>query len=126
MYEQHPAFDTPSDDAQIWHYTTLGRLASMLARRSLFFVRANQFADPWEARYTKAHFDADGVMDRRATAPVDDYLRGLRPLVDMLRDDMLVNCWCESQGESDSHWHTYGRSAEGVAIRSSVGLLKAF
>ena len=35
-----------------------------------------------------------------------------------------MNCWHISTEESDSHWRIYGRSDEGIAIRSTVGRLK--
>lgn len=136
-YKRHDAFRTPRDETEIWHYTTLGRLAGMLALKSLYFVRANRFPDPWEASMPAAHFEPENIrrLHGRRMAPikgqrvlsVEDEMRyGLtrEKWSDRERKDFVVSCWCRSKGESDMHWQTYGRDTEGVAIRSSVQQLK--
>ena len=136
MYAKHDVFETPNDATEIWHYTTLGRLAGMLALKSLFFVRANQFPDPWEASVPAAHFEPANLRaywrrlfrspegTGRDDADLTDHAFMLARMDDKARANFVLNCWCRSDGESDLHWHTYGRDAEGVAIRSTVGRLK--
>ena len=134
MYNEHPVFAAPPDETVIWRYTTWGRLCDVLVKNALFFVRATAFDDPWEASHPESHFDPEEAPKRWAhlTAYSPKTIADLqnRELEMVRRHEeqrrtLAVNCWHIATEESDSHWRIYGRSDEGIAIRSTVGRLKA-
>ena len=49
MHADHPSFKAPPNpDGKIWQYMDLAQFVSMLQRKQLFFVKANQLRDPYE------------------------------------------------------------------------------
>ncbi len=51
MFEEHPCFNTPSDDTKIWRYMDFTKFVNLLDTKSLFFVRSDKFDDPFEGLY---------------------------------------------------------------------------
>jgi hypothetical protein len=134
MFHEHYVFKVPDDGTTIWRYTTWGRLCDVLVKSALFFPRAMFFEDKWEATYPASQYTIDSTAEewpRLAYHPsetVEDVHKRKLELLGTFekgRRTLGVSCWHMAHDESDMHWRTYGRSDEGVAIRSSVGQLKA-
>ena len=58
MYEEHPSFKSPPDDAVLWRYMDFTKFVSLLDKRALFFVRADKLGDPFEGTITKVNVTA--------------------------------------------------------------------
>jgi hypothetical protein len=133
MFHEHYVFKVPADRITIWRYTTWGRLCDLLVRSALFFPRAMFFDDKWEATYPASQYTIDSTAEewpRLAYHPsetVDEVHKRKLALLRTFeegRRTLGVSCWHMADGESDMHWRIYGRSDEGVAIRSTVGQMK--
>jgi hypothetical protein len=120
VYEKHRAFQPPQDeDTKVWRYTDFTKFVSLLDRRSLFFSRADQLGDPFEGSYPKLN------VKRRREAYCGTNLgtQDWSDLLQSMRGDTLVNCWCMGEHESDAMWKLYTRNEEGVTIQSTFRLL---
>lgn len=53
MYEEHPVFNPPSDDAVLWRYMDFTKFVSLLEKSALFFARADKLGDPFEGAFSK-------------------------------------------------------------------------
>ena len=42
MYQEHPSFNPPSDNATLWRYMDFTKFVSLLDKSALFFVRADK------------------------------------------------------------------------------------
>ena len=45
MYERHPVFEEPIEEATLWRYMSLGRLISLLSHQALYFCRVDRLQD---------------------------------------------------------------------------------
>jgi hypothetical protein len=119
LYEQHPEFETPPDDSQLWRYLDVGRFLGLLSTKTLYFARISELDDPWEAahpailrNYVKTNLvDKDGIPQ-------------LVSAFDFLARSAAVNCWHRNDGESIAMWSLYNSGNEGVAVQTTVGRLK--
>lgn len=122
-YQGHPDLVTPSDDTVVWRYMDLVKLLDILGNSRLWFARMDLQDDPREGRLTEFE-----LKELRAASSSDAplgpavhkaYLRAY----EKLRRKWFLNCWTEG-GESMAMWDLYARSPGGVAIKSTVGILK--
>ena len=90
MYEAHPAFTPPPDDAILWRYMDFPKFVSFLESSSLFFARADQLGDPFEGSYSQVNFN---TLTERYPAEVAEGLRKAMPGLARLRTNHFVNCW---------------------------------
>ena len=57
MYLAHGEAKLPEDlDTKIWRYMDFTKFVSLLETRSLFFVRADSFTDPFEGTWPRASY----------------------------------------------------------------------
>jgi len=86
----------------------------MLHGKCLYFARLREFReDSWEG----VHPGAQAIypnLDRE----------GLNQLYDAHRWHAAVSCWHEGLDESVAMWRLYTTGAEGVAVKTTVGMLK--
>jgi hypothetical protein len=130
---------------KIWRYMDLGRFASLLATRSLYFARPTELQDPFEGLLPRSHCEP---ISAGLQAMLDDFLHLKVQVVSMggdtkRLDDALarlpqkvaalpreaaskfgVSCWHASEHESDAMWRLYSASGLGIAIESSVEQLR--
>lgn len=118
MYEAHPLIETPVDDTIVWRYLNLEKLLALLNSKTLYCRRLDRFRDPWEGIWP----DEFALALRKSGSR--DRSRSLSQHLDNLRRTFFVNCWHESDFESAALWDQYA-SSNGLAIRSSVGGIKA-
>lgn len=129
MREKHPVFDSqPDPQSIVWRYFDFPKFTALLARRALYFSRADLLGDPLEGSFTKAL-----EMERnrlRARPPEGQTAEELESVFDQWRrigqigtKSIYVNCWHEGDHESMAMWKGYGGGPYGVAIRSTFGRL---
>ena len=134
----HPSFPQPARrDCTVWRYLDFAKLVAMLEGGSLHFARVDQMSDPFEGSLSRAEYERWQSVARAAEAhpgSVPEYWRGRYFDVLMLnarraRQSMYVNCWHQSEIESEAMWRLYARSGYAIALRSTyaklVGVLPA-
>lgn len=122
MYIEHPDFEQPKDEStKVWRYMDLSKFLSLLETSSLYFTRSDKFIDPYE-----------GTMPKITSEKISTYFtefdnacemqNELLNLIDLNRKLTLINCWYQSEYESDAMWHLY--SNKGIAIQTTFEKLK--
>lgn len=126
MYEVHPNFVTPDDNAVIWRYLDLPKFIALIDSRALWFTQARQFKDPYEGIYSNPSRVAVEAELRRHLKPelVEVALRKLEQTRALMPLTTFINCWHQSAHESAAMWQLYSAGGHGLAIRSTVGHLK--
>jgi hypothetical protein len=101
------------------------KFVSLLESQALYFCRSDKFEDPFEGtvpehvpREMEAFFE-EKVDNAKELAA--DMVR----LQEQLRLFTFVNCWHQNDGESDAMWKLYSLTHEGIAVKSTVGRLRA-
>ena len=131
MYEEHPSFEPPPQEAVLWRYLNFTKFVSLLDRKSLFFARADKLGDPFEGSFAKK----DIIELRDAYAELPEYIKAKlsdqekyrlqlisrRSLFKEHRKMIFANCWHESAHESAAMWRLYSGEYEGVAIKTNFG-----
>jgi len=119
------------------------KFVSLLESKSLFFSRADKLAeaDPYEGLYSSANIAWEkqdyAVVPQSLKAP-GSWLEDKKPFADaqkamglvrefakLNRDRVFANCWHIDEHESAATWKVYISGRKGVAIKSTVGRLKA-
>ncbi len=129
-YEAHDV-DTPQDDAlALWRYMDFTKFVSLLEDRAVYFaqlaVRAED--DPFEgslSQPTIKEFVAAAKNEGLSPVDTEGRVRTTLQTYGMARTLLYANCWHQNTVESAAMWKLYLQSGEGIAIRSSVGQLKA-
>ena len=89
--------------------------------------RVDTFEDPLEGTFTDAEmarFTDFPVLPITPPGP-EITRRSALAASEFIRYSSFVNCWREGQFESMAMWDTYGRGEGTVAIKTTVGLLRA-
>ena len=116
MYEEHPNFEPPEDDAVLWRYMDFTKFVSLLDTQSLFFARADKLGDPFEGAYSKVN-----VALRPALYEGKIPEAGLRQIAAFGKESRrftAINCWHEANHESAAMWRLYSREHDGIAIKT--------
>ncbi|NLE62949.1 MAG: hypothetical protein GX612_03820, partial [Bacteroidales bacterium] len=95
----------PKFNFELWRYMDLEKFESLLKNSSLFFCRADRFADPFE-----------GSIPKRE---VKENISGLSNQHILMKKQKIINCWHINNNENDSMWKLYLKSNEGIAIRTT-------
>lgn len=120
MYEAHPAFTPPPDDAILWRYMDFPKFVSFLESSSLFFARADQLGDPFEGSYSQVNFN---TLTEKYPAEVAEGLRKAMPGLARLRTNHFVNCWHWNDDESDAMRKIYSEKNAGIAVKTDFASL---
>ncbi|EGR3395404.1 DUF2971 domain-containing protein [Vibrio parahaemolyticus] len=121
------------DSASLWRYLDFTKFVSLLDTQTLFFCRADRFADPFEGATTKktvehrAKYIEELVLRHPKIEDREDYRRRMKILYKNqfhIRKRVAINCWHRNEFESEAMWKLYVPSNEGVAIKTTVGRLK--
>jgi len=132
MYQNHPFFEYPQNDARIWRYMDLEKFFWLLEHSALYFCRLDRLPDRFEGAWSKPTFKA-------ITADYEDFAKrhGVteEAVQRVLRDtnyfhfatwaQFAVNCWTINEHESATMWQSYVKSGMGVAVESSSERLAA-
>ena len=118
MYKDHSDFPRLADEAVLWRYTSFTKFLSLLEKRALFFCRVSMLGDPYEGSISQASRQL--LLNDIPSGP---YL--LAPLdLSGFPDQIFVNCWHESNAESEAMWRLYAKDREGVAIKTVASRFK--
>src|SRR5438093_349916 len=122
-----------SDSVSIWRYMSFSKLIALIHGRALHFTRIDQLQDRFEGARPAPNLRDPGSLDEYTvlgdTSQLSEHQKGLltqalaapHPLD---RQVVAVNCWHMNDYESAAMWPLYVQGHEGVAIQSTVGLLK--
>jgi hypothetical protein len=97
----------PPDDAVLWRYMDFAKFVSILAKKSLFFTRADKLGDLFEGYWPLLDSYSSIASGYKAVIPL-----------------ALINCWHESPHESEAMWRLYSRETDGIAIKTNFGSLR--
>ena len=122
MYQEHPSFSPPRDDAVLWRYMDFTKFVSLLDSNALFFARADKLGDLFEGAWTNINVAANEAF---LDSLPETALRGNRiNLSREIRRFTLISCWHENSNESAAMWSLYSRERDGIAIKTDCSSLK--
>ncbi len=142
MYEEHPAFSPPPDDAVLWRYMDFTKFISLLDRSALFFARADKLGDPFEGAlsvknkelrltsYVDRLSDVEKIVlevqnpEKNIHEISEEHVQDSINMSKNLRQFILINCWHESTHESAAMWRLYAGETDGVTITTDFSSLK--
>ncbi|WMW24367.1 hypothetical protein RE474_09720 [Methanolobus sediminis] len=109
------------DTTRIWRYLDFTKFVSLLDTSSLFFCRSDKFSDPFEGSMpiVNVKLRQELVPANRIAAAAQYETFGKR-----FRKFVHLNCWHINEYESEAMWKIFLKSAEGVAIQTTIGKLK--
>jgi hypothetical protein len=142
-------FETPPSAAPLWRYMDFSKYVAMLASQTLFFSRLDQLQDPFEGamgnedtqdawcnhylsffRYSMRNPPEGHVCplsEQEIEQEAERILTEFRAGNARKSRITFVNCWYESEHESDAMWRLYAEQSRfAVAIQSTVGLLRKY
>jgi hypothetical protein len=142
-------FETPSSATPVWRYMDFSKYVAMLSSQTLFFSRLDKLQDPFEGamgsedtqeawcnHYLSFFRSAmrnppAGHMRVLSDHEIDQEAKRL--LLEFREGNArksratFVNCWYESEHESDAMWRLYSEQSKyAVAVQSTVGLLRKY
>ncbi len=118
-----------SDDEKLWRYLPFSRFVWLLQHKKLWLTRVDQLKDRHESTLSPLQYNF--LYRRRPITPVDRPLpqetfeQRTRRIVAHMRESHFVSCWSASQYESHALWRIYCPWAEGIAIQTTMGRLRA-
>ena len=115
MYETHPLFSPPPQQATLWRYMDFVKFVSLLDTSSFFFSRADLLGDPFEGVLPTANIET--LSDRYPQDVAEMIRRGL-PMLQEITRGHFVSCWHWSEFESDAMWKIYAQQNAGVAVKT--------
>lgn len=121
MFEEHPCFNTPSDDTKIWRYMDFTKFVNLLDTKSLFFVRSDKFDDPFEGLYPEKN---KFLWKIPPILPIEgsdfDFYQKMEQFNSWHRKHTTINCWHMNNYESAAMWDLYLKNGDGIAIQTTV------
>lgn len=118
MYEDHPHFWPPPDDASLWRYMDFTKFVSLLETKALFFCRPDLLGDPFEGSISPVT-PPSTARDLKAGSIAVHELN-----LQQLTRRAGVNCWHMGEFESEAMWRLYARERDGIAIKTVFGRFK--
>jgi len=120
-----------NESTVVWRYMDFTKFVSMLDTSSLYFARVDKLGDPFESTMPEGNFPlinrlVQDKLDRIAdlSQRTEERLQTCTYLLtDMQAINhciMFVNCWHESEYESDAMWKLYLKSNEGIAVQTTT------
>lgn len=105
-----PYFPKLPDDTLIWRYLSIEKFLNLLANRTLFLCRADQFEDKAEVLVSD--------IER------DYYPKAFLNEIEKNRKRVFISSWIKGKSEVSTMWGAFAPKASGIAIKSSIGRLK--
>ena len=116
MYEEHPNFEPPKNDAVLWRYMDFTKFVSLLETQSLFSARADKLGDPFEGAYSKVNATLRPMLYE---GKIPEFgLQQIAAVEKEARRFTTINCWHEANHESAAMWRLYSRERDGIAIKT--------
>jgi streptogramin lyase len=128
-FSPHPSFVAPDSGLILWRYIDLPKLISMLDQEALFFARLDAQVDRFEGSLPSRTLDDEAAallpLSVRHRPELRDHFETMRLSVRNFRARSLLSCWYASDHESTAMWDLYSQTNHGIAIRTTVGRLRA-
>jgi len=110
----NPYIVTPPDVTRIIRYVDVYKFIDLVVTRSLYFCRLDRLVvDPMEGRLPQRVIDKDDFVANQAAT-----------MAEVVRECVCVNCWHCRDTENLQMWDEYAAGGTGLAIRSTIGMLK--
>lgn len=122
MYKEHPVFNPPPSDAILWRYMDFTKYVSILEKQALFFARSDKLGDPFEGSYSKVNEVLRPIWYKDKLPK--ETLQNFSVYQKHNRRTKLINCWHQSNHESEAMWRLYSRENDGIAIMTEFNYLK--
>jgi hypothetical protein len=125
MYEPHPIFETPNDDARLWRYMDLTKFIALLDTKTLYFARADLLGDAWEGAASRFNVKMRPIRYQEVPETVRrNIFDTISSVTQQTRIRTYISCWHMDQHESDAMWKLYMKANTGIAIQTTLGRLK--
>ena len=111
---------TPDNRTVIWRYMDFTKYVDMLDSHTLYFTLANNLKDPYEGSL----YPFLSKRLRQSCENGDPIRKDLKAVLSLSPKTFFVNCWHINKTESAALWKIYLKSNEGIAIKTTVSLLK--
>jgi hypothetical protein len=135
-------FTIPDNTAVLWRFMDFTKFVSLLKTNSLFFTRSDKFEDPFEGakgllknkpKWDKFYKDffiqsiktvpgGGGLnkTEKELLSEAKKLLAQINSIGEKQVKETFVNCWHESDFESEAMWKLYTSSLDqGIAIRTT-------
>lgn len=120
-YSEHGQLPPAEGDRTLWRFMTLENFLAAIVDESLYFARLDQMADPLEGSYSTLN----QRLRKEWYGEHAEKIAAQWPLVVQKAVELTyINCWYSRPRESNAMWALYGTLGRGVAIRSSLHLLR--
>lgn len=117
MWKEHPNFEPPAQDTVIWRYFDFTKFVDLLETSTLYFTRADKFADRFEGSYPR--FNVENRKTLYGPDIPQQLFEQMSKAAEAWRRFVAVNCWHMNSHESAAMWKLYLKSNEGIAIKST-------
>ncbi len=126
MFEEHPTFRAPPDEAKIWRYMDISKFVSILENKCLYFTRSDRFKDQFEGSLPILSSINLHSFKAKMLQEVEEHNKKMfrHDRVLKMRTTTGLNCWHLNEYESAAMWNLYLKSNEGFAIQSTFSRLK--
>lgn len=124
-YIEHPELPRAySDNTVLWRYFPLAGFLALLEHQALHFTRVDRLPNATIDRRGKSGLGAaSGATAETSLQP--PAVRQALELMQIASQAVFANCWYSGLSEWHEPWEQYGGRNNAVAVRSSVGALKA-
>jgi AP2 domain len=113
-----PFFELPPSRAALWRYMDFTKFLAMLEDKALFFSSSSNFEDPFEGAYSLGNVFKRGFVMSRSAKKKELSLSAAEP-------KYVISCWYAAQHESAAMWSLYSKTADSIAIKTTVKRLRA-
>ena len=136
------SYSIPVSNAKLWRYMDLAKFLSLLEYNSLFFTRIDHFQDPfegalgikkneelwstkeqeWKKKWIEIRNNSNNIClcDSELQLLAEQEFKKYRKNIKEWRTKNYVNCWHQSDCESEAMWQLYTRDCnEGIAIQTT-------
>ncbi|MGC1781641.1 MAG: hypothetical protein WA708_03890 [Acidobacteriaceae bacterium] len=125
-YLEHPELPRNfTEDTVLWRYLTFAKFVALLEHQALHFTRVDRLPDS-----SIGITNRSGLNDAPGAATTDTIrlspeVRRALGLMRISSHAVFASCWYAGCSELSAPWERYGGRNSGVAVRSSIGALKA-
>jgi len=124
-----PASPAAVETGKVWRYMSFSRFFWLLQKKQLWLSRADLLGDPWEISLVGKQLEHVISHHPPTTLPLADVkpetaMQRSERIIRMWRRQTFVSSWSSSEHESHALWRIYCRSAEGVAVQTTLARLR--
>lgn len=134
MYTPHEAFHPPSNEAVLWRYMDFTKFLSFLDSGNLWFASVDTLGDPFEGSNSTVDVESPTfhyAAELKGLTPTELKMYNRMGIAPRERGDIdrdvrhfwgrhtMVNCWSESDEESDALWRVYATPQSGIALKTT-------